>query len=234
MPSAEAWQHVPGMVAGLPSNSAAAPDPVEPASHLVPPAAAQTAPPAVDQAVRLAPPPAAAAPSAPATPERWAEPDGAAPATPAPAWVPAGLAGGSAGAGAPVRAAAEPTAGSAAPARPDEQGAPLPEPVALHVERAEVVPDLTVLAAEALRWLAAHDPAALTDWLVGGSWAEASGRLAAVVAAWTRHGPAGDGSLVVELRHVGMLDVVGRDQVGFVSRTTVHRVPRAASREPAR
>ncbi len=96
-----------------------------------------------------------------------------------------------------------------------------------------MVPDLTLLAAEALRWLAAHEPATLTDWLVGGSWAEASGRLAAVVAAWTSHGPAGDGSLAVELRHAGMLDVVGRDQVGFVSRTTVHQVPGAAWREPA-
>jgi hypothetical protein len=189
------------MVAGLPSNSDAPPDPVESTSDLAP-TAAQAAPPAVDQAVRLAPPPAAA-PRAPATPERWAEPDGAAPATPV-------------------------------PASPDEQGAPLPEPVALRVERAEVVPDLTVLAAEALRWLAAHEPATLTDWLVGGSWAEASGRLAAVVAAWTRHGPAGDGSLAVELRHAGMLDVVGRYQVGFVSRTTVHQAPGAAWWEPAR
>ena len=118
-------------------------------------------------------------------------------------------------------------------AAPDGQGAPLPEPVALRVERAEAVPDLTVLAADALRWLAAHEPATLTDWLVGGSWAEANGRLAAVVAAWTRHGPAGDGSLAVELRHLAMLDVVGRDQVGFVSRTTVHQPPGAAWREPA-
>jgi hypothetical protein len=118
--------------------------------------------------------------------------------------------------------------GAASTARLVEQEegvAPLPEPVTLTVERAEAVPDLTVLAVEALSWLAAHEPAALTDWLVGGSWTEASARLAAVVGAWTRHGPAGDGSLAVELRHAGMLDVVGRDQVGFVSRTTVYRMP---------
>jgi hypothetical protein len=144
--------------------------------------------------------------------------------------VPAGRPAGGAGAATAVPAAA--TTGATDPR--DGGVAPLPEPVTLRVERAEVVPDLTLLAADALTWLAAHDPGTLTDWLVGGSWAEASGRLAAVVAAWTRHGSAGDGSLAVELRHVGMLDVVGRDQVGFVSRTTVHPLPGVARREPAR
>jgi hypothetical protein len=191
MPTAEAWQPVPGSIAALPSNSVTPSNLVGPAaSPAAARAPARTAPPAVDQAVRLAPL-AGPAPHAPAPPAPWAEPDGAAP-------FPGG-------------------------AEPDEEPAPLPEPVRLVVERAEPVPDLSVLAAEALRWLAVHEPAALTDWLVGGSWAEASARLAAVVGAWTRYGPAGDGSLAVDLRHAGMLDVVGRDQVGFVSRTTVHR-----------
>ena len=161
MPIAEARQPVPGMVAGLAPNSVAPPDPAESASDLAPPAD-QAAPPAADQAVRLAPPPAAA-PRAPATPERWAEPDGAAPVHPAPVGPAAG----------------------AAPPSPDEQGAPLPEPVALRVERAEVVPDLTLLAAEALRWLAAHEPATLTDWLSEGR----GPRRAAASPRWSPRGP---------------------------------------------
>lgn len=196
MPIAEAWRHGPGGVGGLPSDSAVPPDLVKSA----PPAACLSAPPA----------PAPTAPPAHEQSVRLAPPPTAAPRVPA----------------APGRRAEPDGAAPVAWPEPPEEGlAPLPEPTSLPVERIEFVPDLTVLAAEALDWLAAHDPAALTDWLVGGSWAEASGRLAAVVAAWTRHGPAGDGSLGVELRHVRMLDVVGHDQVGFVSRTTVHRAP---------
>jgi hypothetical protein len=107
-------------------------------------------------------------------------------------------------------------------AAPGPEPAPLPEPLLLAAEAAEPVPDLTALVVDVLRWLAAHEEATLTDWLVGGSFAEATGRLGAVIDAVARHGPAGDGSLAVDLRHDAMLDVVGRAQVGFFSRTSVH------------
>jgi len=107
--------------------------------------------------------------------------------------------------------------------RPDPLAVPIPEPILLPVEAPEDVPDLTTLAARALEWLARRGESVLTEWVVGGTWAEATGRMAAVVEAWSRHGPGGDGSLQAELDASPTLDPVGHDEVAVVSRTLVRR-----------
>src|SRR5215211_6584031 len=73
----------------------------------------------------------------------------------------------------------------------------------------------------------------LARWVVGGTWAEASARMAAVVEAWSRWGPAGDGSLAAELDPQPRLEVVGHDEVGIVSWTGVRaRGVELAARRP--
>ncbi len=115
-------------------------------------------------------------------------------------------------------------------ARPGPQPVPVPEPAALPVEPPEDIPDFTTLAAQALEWLAGRGEAVLSEWVVGGSWAEATGRMAAVVEAWSRHGPGGDGTLRAELDASPVLDAVGHDEVAAVSRTLVRQ---PAGGEPA-
>jgi hypothetical protein len=105
--------------------------------------------------------------------------------------------------------------------RPEPETVPLPEPALLPVESPEVVPDFVLLAADVMTWLAGLGETDLARWVVGGSWAEASARMAAVVEAWSRWGPAGDGSLAAELDPRPRLEVVGHDEVGVVSWTGV-------------
>lgn len=100
--------------------------------------------------------------------------------------------------------------------------APLPQPKELRVEPIDVVPDLVAVAAEALRWLGSlGEEAPLSKWVVGGSWQEATTRMAAAVEAWSRWGPAGDGSLQVELEARPMIELVGHDAIGVASRTVI-------------
>jgi hypothetical protein len=106
---------------------------------------------------------------------------------------------------------------------------PLPEPTLLPVESPEVVPDFVLLAADVLSWLAGLGETNLARWVVGGTWAEATARMAAVVEAWSRWGPAGDGSLAAVLDPRPRLEVVGHDEVGVVSWTGV----RAPGGDPA-
>jgi hypothetical protein len=113
--------------------------------------------------------------------------------------------------------------------RPEPMVVPLPEPTLLPVESPEVVPDFVLLAADVLTWLAGLGETDLARWVVGGTWAEATARMAAVVEAWSRWGPAGDGSLDAELDPRPRLEVVGHDEVGVVSWTGV----RARGGEPA-
>ena len=110
---------------------------------------------------------------------------------------------------------------------------PLPEPALLPVESPEVVPDFVLLAADVMTWLAGLGESDLARWVVGGTWAEASARMAAVVEAWSRWGPAGDASLAAELDPQPRLEVVGHDEVGVVSFTEV-RAPgvQPAARRP--
>jgi hypothetical protein len=105
--------------------------------------------------------------------------------------------------------------------RPEPVTVPLPEPTLLPIESPEVVPDFVLLAADVMTWLAGLGESDLARWVVGGTWAEASARMAAVVEAWSRWGPAGDGSLAAELDPQPRLEVVGHDEVGVVSWTGV-------------
>jgi hypothetical protein len=105
--------------------------------------------------------------------------------------------------------------------QPEPVTVPLPEPTLLPIESPEVVPDFVLLAADVITWLAGLGESDLARWVVGGTWAEASARMAAVVEAWSRWGPAGDGSLAAELDPSPRLEVVGHDEVGVVSWTGV-------------
>jgi len=136
---------------------------------------------------------------------------------------------------APVRAAAALAALDAHLGRPEPVVVPLPEPTLLPVESPEVVPDFVLLAADVLAWLAGGvrgtpegspggsglGETELARWVVGGTWAEATARMAAVVEAWSRWGPAGDASLAAELDPRPRLEVVGHDEVGVISWTGV-------------
>jgi len=113
--------------------------------------------------------------------------------------------------------------------RPEPVVVPLPEPTLLPIESPEVVPDFVLLAADVMTWLAGLGETDLARWVVGGTWAEATARMAAVVEAWSRWGPAGDGSLAAELDPRPRLETMGRDEVGVISWTGV----RAPAGEPA-
>jgi hypothetical protein len=105
--------------------------------------------------------------------------------------------------------------------RPEPVVVPLPEPTLLPIESPEVVPDFVLLAADVMTWLAGLGETDLARWVVGGTWAEATARMAAVVEAWSRWGPAGDGSLAAELDPRPRQEVVGHDEVGVISWTGV-------------
>jgi hypothetical protein len=122
---------------------------------------------------------------------------------------------------APVRAAAALAALDAHLGRPEPVVVPLPEPTLLPIESPEVVPDFVLLAGDVITWLAGLGETDLSRWVVGGTWAEATARMAAVVEAWSRWGPAGDASLAAELDPRPRLEVVGRDEVGVISWTGV-------------
>jgi hypothetical protein len=118
--------------------------------------------------------------------------------------------------------------------RPEPVVVPLPEPALLPIESPEVVPDFVLLAADVMTWLAGLGETDLARWVVGGTWAEATARMAAVVEAWSRWGPAGDQSLAAELDPQPRLEVVGHDEVGVVSWTGVRApAPGLAAERPA-
>ena len=121
----------------------------------------------------------------------------------------------------PVRATTALDALDAHLGRPEPVVVPLPEPTLLPIESPEVVPDFVLLAADVITWLAGLGETDLARWVVGGTWAEATARMAAVVEAWSRWGPAGDASLAAELDPRPRLEVVGRDEVGVISWTGV-------------
>jgi hypothetical protein len=121
----------------------------------------------------------------------------------------------------PVRATTALDALDAHLGRPEPVVVPLPEPTLLPIESPEVVPDFVLLAADVITWLAGLGETDLARWVVGGTWAEATARMAAVVEAWSRWGPAGDASLAAELDPRPRLQVVGHDEVGVISWTGV-------------
>jgi hypothetical protein len=113
--------------------------------------------------------------------------------------------------------------------RPEPEIVPLPEPALLPIESPEVVPDFVQLAADVMAWLAGLGDTDLARWVVGGTWAEATARMAAAVEAWSRWGPAGDGSLQADLDPQARFELVGHDEVGIVSWTGVRTPARAAA-----
>jgi hypothetical protein len=121
----------------------------------------------------------------------------------------------------PVRAGAALAALDEHLGRPEPEVVPLPEPVLLPIESPEVVPDFVQLAGDVMAWLAGLGDTDLARWVVGGTWAEATARMAAAVEAWSRWGPAGDGSLAADLDPQPGFEVVGHDEVGIVSWTGV-------------
>jgi hypothetical protein len=125
----------------------------------------------------------------------------------------------------PVRAGAALAALDQHLGRPEPEIVPLPEPALLPIESPEVVPDFVQLAADVVTWLAGLGDTDLARWVVGGTWAEATARMAAAVEAWSRWGPAGDGSLKADLDPQPRFELVGHDEVGIVSWTGV-RAPR--------
>jgi hypothetical protein len=116
--------------------------------------------------------------------------------------------------------------------RPEPEPAPLPQPRHLDVEPIDVVPDFVIVAGEALRWLASLDGATLSKWVVGGTWSQAVTRMAAAVEAWSRWGPAGDGSLLASLEPRPLIEPVGHDEVGVASQTGVRGLAPEASEAP--
>jgi hypothetical protein len=121
--------------------------------------------------------------------------------------------------------------------RPEPEKAPLPQPRHLDVEPIDVVPDFVVVAGEALRWLAGREGGdSLGKWVIGGTWSQAVTRMAAAVEAWSRWGPAGDGSLLASLEPRPLIEPVEQDEVGVASSTSVRGLavdqPTAAA-EPA-
>jgi hypothetical protein len=134
----------------------------------------------------------------------------------------------------PVRAGAALAALDEHLGRPEPEVVPLPEPVLLPIESPEVVPDFVLLAADVMTWLAGLGDTDLARWVVGGTWAEATARMAAAVEAWSRWGPAGDGSLPADLDPQPRFEVVGHDEVGIVSWTGVRAAgtPADGSGEP--
>ncbi|HYY78564.1 MAG TPA: hypothetical protein VFD04_05180 [Actinomycetes bacterium] len=132
----------------------------------------------------------------------------------------------------PVRATAALAALEEHLGRPEPVAVPLPEPRELPLEPPEAIPDFVQVAADALAWLGGLGDSDLAKWVVGGTWQEAAARMAAVVEAWSRWGPGGDGSLPASLEPEPAFEVVGRDEVGVVTRTGV-RSPNGAAPAPS-
>ena len=116
--------------------------------------------------------------------------------------------------------------------RPEPELASLPQPRALQVEPIDVVPDFVELAAQALTWLATLEDGTLDKWVVGGTWSEASARMAAAVEAWSRWGPFGDSTLAADLDPRPRLELVGHDEVAVTTRTEVRKPVSETPAEP--
>jgi len=112
--------------------------------------------------------------------------------------------------------------------------AQLPAPRELEIEPIDVVPDMVAVAGDALRWLASTgEDTPLAKWVVGGSWQEATSRMAAAVEAWSRWGPSGNNSLGIELEARPLVELVGHDAIGVASRTVIRGPKPEPAPEPA-
>lgn len=101
---------------------------------------------------------------------------------------------------------------------------PPPEPSDLQLDPADSPEaDPVDSAARALEELAATGEAGLHEWVVCGTWDGAAGRMIDAVEAWSRYGPSGDNSMLVELDARRDLCRIGEREVGWFSLTAVRR-----------
>lgn len=105
--------------------------------------------------------------------------------------------------------------------RTPQRPSPPPQPINLPLYAPVTTErDSIDLAVEALQQLAL-DRAPLSDWVANHSWEGALLRNVQAVEAWSRHGPAGDGTLGVQLDARSDLKHLGRGGVGWMSTTLV-------------
>jgi hypothetical protein len=107
---------------------------------------------------------------------------------------------------------------------------PPPEPTDLRLDPADAPEaDPADSAARALEELVAAGDIGLHEWVVCGTWEGAVGRIIDAVEAWSKYGPAGDNSLLVDLDAKRDLCRIGQREVGWFSLTML-RMP--AGRSP--
>lgn len=106
--------------------------------------------------------------------------------------------------------------------RADRVPTEVPEPQPLAVAASpDPGPDAFDRAAETIAALAAASGGPLADWVVDGTWHESVARHSAAIEAWSRHGPAGDGTLAATLVARRELEHHRRGGVEHLSRTDV-------------
>ena len=101
---------------------------------------------------------------------------------------------------------------------------PPPEPTDLRLDPADAPEaDPADSAARALEELVAAGDIGLHEWVVCGTWEGAVGRMIDAVEAWSRYGPAGDNSMLVELDARRDLCRIGERGVGWFSLTVLRK-----------
>lgn len=106
--------------------------------------------------------------------------------------------------------------------RPDRVpvGLPVPEPPRVEPPP-PVEPDPVELVSARLAELATAEGSSVAGLIVGEGWAESVARLAAVVEAWSRYGPAGRDEAAYRLLALDEMEWIGRHEVGLLSVTLV-------------
>lgn len=101
---------------------------------------------------------------------------------------------------------------------------PPPEPADLPLDPADAPEtDPADSAARALEALVASGDIGLHEWVVCGTWEGAVGRMIDAVEAWSRYGPAGDNSMLVEFDARRDLCRIGDRGVGWFSLTVLRK-----------
>lgn len=101
---------------------------------------------------------------------------------------------------------------------------PPPEPTGLRFDQAGTPEaDPADSAARALEELAAAGDVGLHEWVVCGTWESAVGRMIDAVEAWSRYGPTGDNSMLVELDARRDLCRIEERGVGWFSLTVLRK-----------
>lgn len=109
---------------------------------------------------------------------------------------------------------------------------PPPEPADLRIDLADAQEaDPADSAARALQELVAMGDVGLHEWVVCGTWESAVGRMIDAVEAWSRYGPAGDGSMNVQLDVERDLCRIADREVGWFSLTMLRKPERRPPRD---